>query len=375
VKVRLAASPPCSGGVAVDAGTQELRAGDNVSIVAHLKATEPPAAQEPTATVFENDVTFDLSRSRVVARHTADVGPVDIRVDGALAFADVPNGVQGIAPLAFGFHTISISGAGSTAPVFEKRLWFRPLTVYVAYAVGSLETGTFEVLLQTLPMSRLPEPRAKVTVVHGINGTDLGLADAALPVDVQVGDTCLLTGFTFRSIAGPVRVAPGVYDLAVRLAADPPCSGAAAISAAGVRLDPGVDVTVVAHLTAETTTTPSGPTATIFANDTSRTHGKGRVTARHAANFGPVDVLVNGGVAFAGLENGTQRSADLRRGSYHVAIAPAGTTTPAFETTLPVKPGRAYAAYAVGTPAKGTFEVLLEERKLNRRWAWGWDHD
>jgi len=131
----------------------------------------------------------------------------------------------------------------------------------------------------------------------------------------------------------------------------------------------------VAHLTAETTTTPSGPTATIFANDTSRTHGKGRVTARHAANFGPVDVLVNGGVAFAGLENGTQRSADLRRGSYHVAIAPAGTTTPAFETTLPVKPGRAYAAYAVGTPAKGTFEVLLEERKLNRRWAWGWDHD
>lgn len=369
VKVRVAASDPCSGAIAVDAPGIALAAGDTVSIVAHLDDGTPPA---PTATVFANDVTIDLPRARLVARHAAAFGPVDVRVDGAVAFAGVTNGEQGAASLAAGRRTVSISPAGSSTPAFETTLLLRPLKVYVAYAVGTPANGTFEVILQTLPMSRFPDPKANVTVVHGINGTDLGLAEG-LPVDVQVGSACLLAGFTFRSIAGPVKVAAGSYDVSVRLAADPPCSGAAAVSAPGVRIAPGADVTIVAHLTDGGAA--AAPTATVFANDTRPTRGKGRVTARHAANFGAVDVLVNGGVAFAGLENGGEATADLRRGAYEVAIAPAGTTTTVFDTTLDVKPGRSYTAYAVGTPSNGTFEVLLQERKIGRRWAWGWHHD
>ena len=40
-----------------------------------------------------------------------------------------------------------------------------------------------------------------------------------------------------------------------------------------------------------------------------------------------VDVLVNGAVAFPGLANGQQAMADLKGGTYEIAIAPAGTST------------------------------------------------
>ncbi|MCK7482757.1 MAG: hypothetical protein M0C28_40785 [Candidatus Moduliflexus flocculans] len=103
---------------------------------------------------------------------------------------------------------VTISPAGTSDKVFDRTLWLRPLTVYTATAVGTPSNGTFEVLLTTLRMSRFPQrvAPARVTVVHGINGKDLGLAEA-LPVDVQVGSTCLLPGFTFRTIAGPVKLA------------------------------------------------------------------------------------------------------------------------------------------------------------------------
>jgi hypothetical protein len=80
-----------------------------------------------------------------------------------------------------------------------------------------------------------------------------------------------------------------------------------------------------------------------------------------------VDVWVNGAVAFPGLTNAQQASADVPKGSYQVAIAPAGTSTAVFDATLAVKPARAYTAYAVGTPANGTFQVILQERQLSRR--------
>ena len=63
----------------------------------------------------------------------------------------------------------------------------------------------------TLPKPSAP-PRgrsvATVYVVHGINGKDLALPEA-LPVDVQVGDTCALTDFQFRNIAGPISLPAG----------------------------------------------------------------------------------------------------------------------------------------------------------------------
>jgi hypothetical protein len=361
VKVRLAATPACSGAVAISAPGLKLDGGANVSIVAHLAEA---ATATPTASVFANEVTIDFGRSRAIARHAANFGGVDVLVDGKVAFADLTNGEQGTATLRPGHHTLAIAPAGSSTPVYEKDLILKPFVVYAAYAVGTPANGTFEVLLQTLRMSRWPERVKPATayVIHGINGKDLGTGEA-LPVDVELNGKCVLTNFKFRDIAGPVKLDPGAYDVNVRLAAEPACSGAVAIAAPGLQLAPGANVSIMAHLAYAASPTP---TASVFPNDTSRTHGKGRVVARHGANFGPVDVLVNGAVAFPGLANGQQEMADLKRGTYEVAIAPAGTSTQVFGTELKVKPGRAYNAYAVGTPTNGTFEVLLQVTPISR---------
>jgi hypothetical protein len=53
---------------------------------------------------------------------------------------------------------------------------------------------------------------AMVYVVHGILGTDLGL-DAALPVDIRVGDTCAVENASFQQIAGPFALPAGLYTL------------------------------------------------------------------------------------------------------------------------------------------------------------------
>ncbi len=116
----------------------------------------------------------------------------------------------------------------------------------------------------------------------------------------------------------------------------------------------GANASIVAHLT-----DGGAPTASVFVNDVSRTY-KARVAARHTANFGAVDVLVNGAVAFANVTNGVGGTADLRPGKYNIAIAVAGTDIRAFEADVKLRPRRLFVAYAVGTPANGTFEVLTQ---------------
>ena len=51
-----------------------------------------------------------------------------------------------------------------------------------------------------------------VTVIHGIDGTDLGL-DEPLPVDVHVsGVGCALTGCVFRQVSDRLELPSGSYD-------------------------------------------------------------------------------------------------------------------------------------------------------------------
>ena len=199
------------------------------------------------------------------------------------------------------------------------------------------------------------QSRASVYVVHGINGTDIGAAEA-LPVDVEVsGQGCVLEGVEFRDIEGPLTLPAGTYDITVRLAAAEACSGDAAIQANGVQLQDGDDVSVTAHLDAS-----GAPTASLFANDLSEASGSTKVSPRHAAAFGPVDVVVNGSAAFENVPNGQAGTAVLDPGTYNVQIQTPDNQTTAFEADLELSAGTLYAAYAVGTVANGTFEVLLQ---------------
>ena len=53
---------------------------------------------------------------------------------------------------------------------------------------------------------------ATVTVVHGIPNT---------PVDVYANGKKILSGFTFKTVAGPLQAACGSYAIAVRKAGSP----------------------------------------------------------------------------------------------------------------------------------------------------------
>jgi hypothetical protein len=213
----------------------------------------------------------------------------------------------------------------------------------------------------------MPAP-AQVYVVHGIPGGDLGL-DPALPVDVLVNDSlCVLAGFTFGQIEGPLPLAEGTYNLKIGLAdTTDPCANAASapVIEADVPFASGESASVVAYLTEG-----GAPTGGKFVNDLSRPGSwKARLIAQHTANAPTVDVKITRPrfpfarpVAIPGLSNGDQVAAALLTGRVAVSISPAGSMTPVFgPVELVLHPHRAYLVYAVGGVQSGSFTLLVKE--------------
>lgn len=208
----------------------------------------------------------------------------------------------------------------------------------------------------------LADLNAKLFVGHGINGSDLGLP-TALPVDICSGGAELLSNVPFRTITPtPLSLPAGIYRVEVRLAAAGTCTGALAV-AADVSLGVAENATALAHLTEQGT-----PTITKFVNDVRPTNGQTRIVARHAAAAGDVNVLLRKGHTtqfIPGLENPEQEGAVVGAGPWFVGIYPAGSWHPLFQANLSLAANTAYFAYAVGSPAKNSFTVLLQAIKLN----------
>ena len=189
-----------------------------------------------------------------------------------------------------------------------------------------------------------------VYVVHGVPG---------LTVDVYVNGKAALTGFKPGQVAGPLSLAPGSYDVAVRKA------GAAATAAPAidkkVTLPAGANVSLVAHLSAAGT-----PTLTAFANPVGGlTNGKARLVVRHTAAAPAVDVLAGGEPVFTGLTNPGQRTADLAPGPVSAAVAVAGTTKPAIgPADLTLKAGQATVVYAIGSAKDNTLQFVTQSLDL-----------
>jgi hypothetical protein len=215
----------------------------------------------------------------------------------------------------------------------------------------------------------VPAGAATLYVGHGIDGRDLGLPQE-LPVDI-----CLVNGPSALGLTYPVALftdvpfkafakvdldlPAGEYSVEVQLAPSSNCTGTVAI-ASSFTLGFGETATAFAHLTEYGT-----PTLTKFENDVRAvSDGRARLFARHAAAFGDVNVLARqprgGQVYIPGLENAEQEGAAVRAGSWNVRIYPAGSPKPAFNANLSLASKMAYFAYAVGTPAKGTFTVLIQ---------------
>jgi hypothetical protein len=157
----------------------------------------------------------------------------------------------------------------------------------------------------------------EVTIVHAATfdaGTDF-------PVTVCVDGEVLIEEFNTTDIEGPLTLPAATYNVQIFAPNQTDCVGDPAL-AADITVADGDDVTVMAYWG------PEGPAVTVLENDTSCVEaGQGRVTARHAAGAGPVDVTVGGAAVLSGLAPGGQASLDVPAGAYPgVEVVLAGTT-------------------------------------------------
>ena len=211
-------------------------------------------------------------------------------------------------------------------------------------AAGLVAAGT---LLLGGTASAAAADTATVSVVHGIPNT---------PVNVFVNGKSTLTDFKPLTVAGPLELPAGTYDVKVYPAKDTAGTGTPVIEASAT-LTAGENVTLVAHLTAD-----GKPTITPYVNDTSAIGaGKGRLVVRHDAAAPAVDVRANGTVAFPGLVNPKQASADLAAGTINADVVLAGTSTVAIgPAAVKVTEGSETIVYAVGSAADKTLGVVVQ---------------
>jgi hypothetical protein len=181
-------------------------------------------------------------------------------------------------------------------------------------------------------------------VVHGVPD---------LLVDVYVNGDLTLEDFAYGDVAGPLALPEGSYDLEVFAAdADPEADDPALTGSAD--LPAGAVATIAAYLQEG-----GSPTLGVFVeNNGAIDAGNARVTARHLADFGAVDVLANDGAVFEGVTNGQGGDADVPADTYNIKITAAGDAeTVAFDSDVALAEGTNTIAYAIGSVADGNFQV------------------
>ncbi len=188
---------------------------------------------------------------------------------------------------------------------------------------------------------------AAVSVVHGIPNT---------PVNVFVNGKSTLENFKPGTVAGPLRLPAGDYEVKVFPASDTAGTGTPVISASA-SVQAGQDYSLVAHLTAD-----GKPTLAPYVNDVSPVAaGKARLVVRHDAAAPAVDVRANGQVAFANLTNPNEAKAELPAGSISADVVLAGTSTVVIgPATLDLKEGTATIVYADGSASEKTLGVVVQ---------------
>lgn len=143
---------PCGNDPVIEA-TVELMGGVNYSIVAYLDD-----GGSPTAGLFENDVMpTGRGKARITVHHTANAPAVDISVrrdepqSPGLDIFDFMNGDQATAEVRPGEWNVAIAPAGTGTPVFGPvTVKLSPYSAYLVFAVGSVDTGSFTLLLERI---------------------------------------------------------------------------------------------------------------------------------------------------------------------------------------------------------------------------------
>jgi hypothetical protein len=191
------------------------------------------------------------------------------------------------------------------------------------------------------------EGDAQLSVLHGVPG---------LTVDVWVNGERTLDDFTPGTLAGPLALPAGAYELAIT-ASDAADASAAVIGPVSVTLAANGNYTAVANLDAG-----GNPTANLFTNDVSQiAAGKGKLTVRHAAAAPAVDVLAGGSAVISNLANPNEQTLTLDPGTISAAVAATGTTAPVIgPADVTVAEGTHTIVYAWGSLANNNLQLAVQ---------------
>lgn len=188
---------------------------------------------------------------------------------------------------------------------------------------------------------------ASVSVVHGIPNT---------PVNVFVNGDLTLRNFAPGTVAGPLSLPAGSYEVKIFPAANTAGTGNPVI-AATAQVPAGANVSLVAHLTAA-----GAPAITPFVNDVSKlSAGQARLVVRHTAAAPAVDVRAGGTPVISGLTNPNQKVLNLPAATVEADVVLAGTSTVAIgPADVDLKEGTATIVYAIGSAEQKTLGLVVQ---------------
>ncbi len=171
--------------------TIQVAAGRTVDVVVHR-----PAAPDgdPVVTVYRLPLEpVAPDKGRLLLAHTATVPPADVRVDGAVAFANIANGEFVDAEVPTGEHSAEIVPTGRSGPALLGPLpvEITPKTLLSVYAIGRPEDNSMDVIVHQLPVSQ----RGSVS-----------------PDDIETGSAGLVAGVPVAGVADQAAPAPSRPD-------------------------------------------------------------------------------------------------------------------------------------------------------------------
>ncbi len=131
---------------------------------------------------------------------------------------------------------------------------------------------------------------ARIWLVHGIHGQDVGQAAVQYPLDVWIdGAGCVSRNLVFMGVKGPIAVPPGTLTIKYSPASKAsPCSQPAVFTGS-ISVEGGGAYSVVTYLNGAGAQTVS--TYPMDLSRSTRNNGKARYTFVHAAYSGAVDVF------------------------------------------------------------------------------------
>ncbi|TVQ60557.1 MAG: DUF4397 domain-containing protein [Phycisphaerales bacterium] len=144
-----------------------------------------------------------------VVHASPDAPNVDVLVNGGIAFSNLPfTGVTGYATLPSDNYNFQVVPAGAAAPVvIDADAFLESGLTYTVAAVNTLDSIAPLILVDDNTIN----PNARVRFAH--------LSPNAPAVDIAVaGGPVLFGNISYLGVGDYLGVAPGVYDLEVRLA-------------------------------------------------------------------------------------------------------------------------------------------------------------